>query len=216
MKAYNAEAQATVSPQKALQFLKEGNERFVNKNMLSRDLLNQVHDTANGQWPFAVILSCIDSRTSSELVFDQGIGDVFNARVAGNIINADILGSIEYACKVAGSKLIAVVSHSKCGAVVSACKDVKVGNITELLSKVRPAVIEVEERMPNADYTNNDFVESVAHQNALNSLHQILERSEMLRDMFDNGEIGLVVGHHDVSTGKVNFMHEMFKERMMA
>lgn len=212
MKAHNAETQSTVTPQKALQFLKEGNERFVNKQMFQRDFVDQVQDTSNGQWPFAVILSCIDSRTSSELIFDQGIGDVFNARVAGNIINADILGSIEYACKVAGSKLILVVSHSKCGAVVSACKDIKVGNITELLSKIRPAVLQVEGKMPNTNYTNPDFVENVAHQNAMNSVNQILEKSEMLKEMYENGEIGLAIGHHDVSTGKVIFLKEMFRE----
>lgn len=210
MRAHNAETQASLTPRKALQFLKEGNDRFVNNLKLNRNLLNQVNDTRDGQWPFAVVLSCIDSRTSAELIFDQGLGDVFSVRIAGNVVNADILGSMEYACKVAGSKLILVVGHSKCGAVVSACKHVKLGNITELLSKIRPAVEEVADRNKPSAPDDPDHVEAVAHQNIQNSLEQILDRSSILKEMFLNGEIGLVGAYYDVETGVVEFMEEMF------
>lgn len=210
MKTHNAISQANLTPIQAFQFLKEGNERFINNLKLNRNLLNQVNDTRDGQWPFAVVLSCIDSRTSAELIFDQGLGDVFSVRIAGNVVNADILGSMEYACKVAGSKLIMVVGHSKCGAVVSACKHVKLGNITELLSKIRPAVEEVaEKRKPNAP-DESEHVEAVAHQNIQNSLEQILERSSILKEMYQNKEIGLVGAYYDVETGVVEFMEEMF------
>lgn len=210
MRAHNAETQASLTPKKALQILKEGNERFVNNLKINRNLLNQVNDTRDGQWPFAVVLSCIDSRTSAELIFDQGLGDVFSVRIAGNVVNADILGSMEYACKVAGSKLILVVGHSKCGAVVSACKHVKLGNITELLSKIRPAVEEVADRNKPSAPDDADHVEAVAHQNIQNSLEQILDRSSILKEMFQNGEIGLVGAYYDVETGVVEYMEEMF------
>jgi len=210
MKVHNAISQANLTPRQAFQFLKEGNERFVNNLKLNRNLLNQINDTRHGQWPFAVVLSCIDSRTSAELIFDQGLGDVFSVRIAGNVVNADILGSMEYACKVAGSKLIMVVGHSKCGAVISACKHVKLGNITELLSKIRPAVEEVAQRNHPSTPDAPEHVEAVAHQNIKNSLEQILERSSILNEMYQNGEIGLVAAYYDVETGVVEFMDEMF------
>jgi carbonic anhydrase len=210
MKAHSAETQATVSPKKALQFLKDGNKRFVSNLKLNRNLLQQVNDTKDGQWPFAVVLSCIDSRTSAELVFDQGLGDIFSVRVAGNVVNTDILGSMEYACKVAGSKLIVVLGHSKCGAVVSACKEVKMGNITELLSKVRPSVDEVRAKMPQAASDSSEFVEAVAHNNISFTMDQILERSKILNQLFEEGQIGLVGAYYDVETGEVEFMHEYF------
>jgi carbonic anhydrase len=210
MKAHTAETQATVSPKKALQFLKDGNERFVSNLKLNRNLLQQVNDTKDGQWPFAVVLSCIDSRTSAELVFDQGLGDIFSVRVAGNIINTDILGSMEYACKVAGSKLIIVLGHSKCGAITSACKDVKMGNITELLGKVRPSVDGVKAQMPHAQNDSTEFVEAVAHFNVSYTMDQILERSKILNELYEKGEIGLVGAYYDVETGEVEFMHEQF------
>ena len=140
MKAHNKETQAQMTPRKALQFLQEGNNRFINNLKANRNLLEQVNETRDGQWPFATILSCIDSRTSAELIFDQGLGDIFSVRIAGNIVNTDILGSMEFACKVAGSKLIVVLGHSKCGAVKGACDHVEMGNLTELLSKIQPAV----------------------------------------------------------------------------
>lgn len=140
MKTLNKELQAQITPRKALEILKEGNGRFMKNLQTDRDLLKQANETRDGQWPFATILSCIDSRTSAELIFDQGLGDVFSVRIAGNIVNTDILGSMEFACKVAGSKLIVVLGHSKCGAVKGACDHVEMGNLTELLSKLQPAV----------------------------------------------------------------------------
>jgi carbonic anhydrase len=212
MKAHNAETQASVTPQKALQFLKEGNHRFVNNLKLNRNLLAQVNDTRDGQWPFAVVLSCIDSRTGAELIFDQGLGDIFSIRVAGNILNPDILGSMEYACKVAGSKLILVVGHSKCGAVASACKDVKLGNITELLSKIRPSVLEAQEDAPNLSNTSSEFIEKVAHININNTVEQIFEKSPILKELYESGEIGVAGGYYDVESGEMEFTIEMIPE----
>lgn len=212
MKAHNAETQSTVTPQKALQFLKEGNHRFVNNLKLNRNLLSQVNDTRDGQWPFAVVLSCIDSRTGAELIFDQGLGDIFSIRVAGNILNPDILGSMEYACKVAGSKLILVVGHSKCGAVASACKDVKLGNITELLSKIRPSVLEAQEVSPNLSNTSSEFIEKVAHININNTVEQIFQKSPILKELYESGEIGVAGGYYDVESGEMEFTIEMIPE----
>jgi carbonic anhydrase len=208
MKAHNKETQATVTPNKALQFLKEGNERFVNNLKASRNLLEQVNDTRDGQWPFAVILSCIDSRTSAELIFDQGLGDVFSVRIAGNVVNTDILGSMEFACKVAGSKLIVVLGHSKCGAVKGACNHVEMGNLTELLSKIQPSVYEEKETLENRDASNGAFVENVASINVKRSVASILQRSPILKEMIDNGEIGIVGGMHNIETGMVEFYEE--------
>ena len=157
MKAHNKETQAQMTPRKALQFLQEGNNRFINNLKANRNLLEQVNETRDGQWPFATILSCIDSRTSAELIFDQGLGDIFSVRIAGNIVNTDILGSMEFACKVAGSKLIVVLGHSKCGAVKGACDHVKLGNLTELLSKIQPAVYEESTITEDRSSSNSAF-----------------------------------------------------------
>ena len=146
MSTLTKEIQDSISPNRAVEMLKEGNQRFLDKNELDRDLHLQVSQTSSGQFPYAVVLSCIDSRVPVELVLDQGVGDIFSARVAGNIINEDILGSIEYACGVAGSKAILVLGHTKCGAVTAACKDVELGNITALLSKVKPAIANIKLR----------------------------------------------------------------------
>ncbi|WP_461533251.1 carbonic anhydrase [Sinomicrobium sp.] len=212
MKAHTAETQSTVTPAKALEFLKEGNQRFVWNLRANRDLLSQVNDTKNGQFPFAVVLSCIDSRTSAELIFDQGLGDIFSARVAGNIINEDILGSMEYSCKVAGSKLIVVLGHSKCGAVTSACKDVKMGNITALLQKMQNSVDEVGRENPGIDAGAPEFVEAVAHHNVIRTMDEILKRSAVLKEMFKAGEIGIAGGYYDVASGKVEFIREILHD----
>ena len=145
MKAHTKDTQAAISPNMAVALLKEGNQRFVASQMANRDLLNQVNDTASGQYPFATVLSCIDSRVSAELIFDQGIGDIFSARVAGNIVNEDLLGSIEFACKLAGTKVFVILGHTACGAVKGACDDAKLGNLTILLDKIKPAVNAVSE-----------------------------------------------------------------------
>lgn len=209
MKAHNKETQAQMTPRKALQFLQEGNDRFINNLKAHRDLLEQVNETRYGQWPFATILSCIDSRTSAELIFDQGLGDIFSVRIAGNIVNTDILGSMEFACKVAGSKLIVVLGHSKCGAVKGACDHVKLGNLTELLSKIQPAVYEESTIIENRSSSNSDFVENVSEINVKRNVKNIIERSFVLEQMVENGEIGIVGAMHDIETGLVTFYDDV-------
>ena len=209
MKAHNKETQAQMTPRKALQFLKEGNDRFINNLKANRNLLEQVNETRDGQWPFATILSCIDSRTSAELIFDQGLGDVFSVRIAGNIVNTDILGSMEFACKVAGSKLIVVLGHSKCGAVKGACDHVEMGNLTELLSKIQPAVYEEKITTSERSSKNSEFVENVAEINVKRSVRNIIERSFVLEQMLDQGQIGIVGAMHDIESGKVTFYDDV-------
>ncbi len=206
MRTHSKETQNTTTPQMALQFLKEGNARFMNNLKMNRNLLEQVNDTKEGQWPFAVILSCIDSRTSAELIFDQGLGDVFSIRIAGNVVNEDILGSMEFACKVAGSKLIMVLGHSKCGAIKGACNHVELGNLTGLLEKVQPAIEKVKNQ--GSDTVNPEFIEAVAHANTLHTMELVLKRSPILKEMFENGEIGIAAGYYSVETGEVKFIKE--------
>ena len=198
------ESQASLTPEKALQMFVDGNNRFLENSMANRDLQGQVKETSGGQFPFAAVLSCIDSRVPAEVVFDQGIGDIFSARVAGNVVNTDILGSIEYACKVAGSKLIVVMGHTKCGAVTSACKDVELGNITSLLAKIKPAKEAVTNRI-GAD--GDDFVEKVSEQNVLESIENIRKNSSILADMEANGEIKIVGAIYAVESGKVSYLN---------
>jgi len=209
MKAHNKETQAQMTPRKALQFLQEGNNRFINNLKANRNLLEQVNETRDGQWPFATILSCIDSRTSAELIFDQGLGDIFSVRIAGNIVNTDILGSMEFACKVAGSKLIVVLGHSKCGAVKGACDHVKLGNLTELLSKIQPAVYEESTITEDRSSSNSAFVENVSEINVKRNVKNIIERSFVLEQMVENGEIGIVGAMHDIETGLVTFYDDV-------
>ena len=209
MKAHNKETQTQMTPRKALQFLKEGNDRFINNLKANRNLLEQVNETRDGQWPFATILSCIDSRTSAELIFDQGLGDIFSVRIAGNIVNTDILGSMEFACKVAGSKLIVVLGHSKCGAVKGACDHVKLGNLTELLSKIQPAVYEESTITEDRSSSNSAFVENVSEINVKRNVKNIIERSFVLEQMVENGEIGIVGAMHDIETGLVTFYDDV-------
>ncbi|MBK7941991.1 MAG: carbonic anhydrase [Flavobacteriales bacterium] len=205
MRTQTKETQSHLTPQKALDILIEGNKRFVSNLKANRDLLKQVNETSDGQHPFAVILSCIDSRTSAELIFDQGLGDIFSVRIAGNCVNEDILGSMEFACKVAGAKLIVVLGHSKCGAVKGACDDVRMGNLTALLNKIRPAVDDTKAAGAR-NSGNSEFVEAVAHRNVELALEQILERSPILKEMLAADEIGIVGGMYDVSTGEVDLI----------
>lgn len=200
--------QTAINPNMALELLKEGNKRFVNNLKANRNLLQQANETSDGQHPFAVILSCIDSRTSAELIFDQGLGDVFSVRIAGNIVNEDILGSMEFACKLAGAKIIVVLGHSKCGAVKGACDHAEMGNLTALLSKIRPAVDDETETTENRTSGNGTFVENVAAINVKRTVKAIKERSTILSQMISNGEIGIVGGMHELSTGKVTFYEE--------
>ena len=186
MKTLNKELQSKITPRKALEILQKGNDRFINNLKANRNLLEQVNDTSEGQWPFATVLSCIDSRTSAELIFDQGLGDIFSVRIAGNIVNTDILGSMEFACKVAGSKLIVVLGHTKCGAVKGACDHVEMGNLTELLSKLQPAVYAERETL-NVEHRNSKnsmFVENVAAINVRRSVKSIIERSTIHHHSF--------------------------------
>ncbi len=205
MKALTKETQAAITPHKAVQLLKEGNQRFVNNKKAGRDLLEQVGDTKSGQFPFATILSCIDSRVSSELIFDQGIGDIFSARVAGNFVNEDILGSMEFACKLAGTKLVLVLGHTSCGAVKGACDDAKMGNLTALISKIKPAVEAVAEPADAAlrNSKNIDFVNEVAVKNVHMTIDNIRKESEVLHEMEDQGEILILGGMYDINNGKV-------------
>ena len=207
MKAHTSDTQASVTPSRALEILKEGNTRFVNNLKVNRNLLQQANETRDGQWPFAVILSCIDSRTSAELIFDQGLGDVFSIRIAGNVVNTDIIGSIEFACKLAGSKLIVVLGHTNCGAVKGACDHVEMGNLTELLSKIQPAVYqETHTQSPKSRTSKNEtFVENVADLNVKRSVKAIVDRSNILAQMVEKGEIAIIGGKHHLDTGVVQF-----------
>lgn len=197
------ETQSKLTPTSTLQLLKEGNKRFIDKKMESRDLHEQVSITSGGQAPMAIVLGCVDSRVPLEVVFDMGIGDIFGARVAGNIVNEDILGSMEYACKVAGSKVVLVLGHTKCGAVTSACKGVELGNITALLSKIQPAVKKI---IKDGDEVTSDKVEEVVVLNTKMAMENIRKESPILAEMEDNGEIIIVGGIYDVSSGSVNFL----------
>jgi carbonic anhydrase len=201
------EAQARVTPATAMERLKTGNERFVSGRSAPRNLLKQVAATSEGQYPFATVVSCLDSRTSAELIFDQGIGDIFNARVAGNVVNPDILGSLGFASKAAGSKLIAVIGHTKCGAVKGACDHVQLGNLTGLLQRIEPAVKSTPSS-PGEDRTskNNAFVDRVAESNVRAAMDTIRRQSPILREMERKGEIAIVGGMHDLETGRVTFL----------
>ncbi|MEL6306113.1 MAG: carbonic anhydrase family protein [Bacteroidota bacterium] len=200
--------QAALTPSMALELLKEGNQRFVEQNQTPRDLIEQVKQTTSGQYPFATILSCIDSRVSAELVFDQGVGDIFSARVAGNIVNPDILGSIEFACKLAGTKIIVVLGHTSCGAVKGACDGAEMGNLTVLLSKIKPAVEAITEpedpKLRNSK--NSAFVNAVAEKNVYLTLDNLRQQSPILAEMEENGEILVVGAMYDIADGKVHFL----------
>ena len=208
MKTLTKAMQAAITPAMALQLLIEGNKRFVNNLKVNRNLLQQANETSDGQHPFAIILSCIDSRTSVELIFDQGLGDVFSVRIAGNIINEDILGSMEFACKIAGAKIIVVLGHNKCGAVKGACDHVEMGNLTALLAKLQPAVYDEQTVTQDRHSGNEEFVEKVTRINVKRTVHAILERSPILKDMLASGAIGLIGGLHDITTGEVNFYQD--------
>jgi len=200
------EAQKLLTPDQAIEMLKEGNRRFVNNQLTDKDLAAQVKHGANGQYPFAVILGCIDSRVPAEIVFDQGIGDIFNVRIAGNIINNDILGSIEYGCKVAGSKLVLVLGHTSCGAVKGAVQQVDLGHITELLSKVIPAINSITDPKPDSEEQLGPYVNKVAEINVHNSIKDIHERSSILKELEDEDTIKIIGALYDVKTGIVNFL----------
>ncbi len=204
--AQTAETQASISPIMAVELLKAGNERFVNNTPLNRDLGAQVNATATGQYPFATVISCIDSRIPTEIVFDQGVGDIFNARVAGNFVNEDILGSLEFACKLAGSKVIVVMGHTSCGAVKGACDNAQLGNLTQMLDKIMPAVKAVSTAPDELRNSSNlKFVNEVADKNVEMTVENIKTHSPVLKEMFDNGEIDIIGAMYDVKSGTVVF-----------
>ena len=205
MRVHTKETQSHLTPRMALDILQEGNDRFIKNLKAQRDLLGQVNATREGQWPFATILSCMDSRTSAELIFDQGLGDIFSLRIAGNIVNTDILGSMEFACKVACSKLIVILGHTKCGAVKGACDHVEMGNLTELLSKLQPAVYQERETL-NQEMRNSKnpvFVENVSSINVRRTVKSIIEQ------MVESGAIGVVGAMYNIDTGLVEFYDDV-------
>ena len=207
MKAHTKETQALMTPQTSLTALKEGNDRFLNGNQVARNLNAQVAETSAGQYPFATVLNCIDSRVSAEHIFDQGIGDLFSIRIAGNFVNEDILGSMEFACKLAGTKVLVVLGHTACGAVKGACDHARLGNLTTLINKLEPAVDAVASPAEESERTsaNSQFVDAVAAKNVEMTIADIREKSPILKEMEDNGEIQIVGGMYDISTGKVSF-----------
>ena len=194
----------SLTPENALQMLKDGNHRFVTNLKMNRNLLQQVNDTSDEQYPFALILSCIDSRTSAELIFDQGLGDIFSCRIAGNILNDDILGSMEFACKVAGAKLIMVLGHSECGAIKGACNHVKMGNLTGLLKKIRVVVKEFS-KDKRVNQQSSDFIDLISKENVKNVLKNIPKKSKIIRDLVKNKKIIIVGAMYDISSGIVDF-----------
>jgi carbonic anhydrase len=224
MRTLTKEVQDSLTPSQAIELLMDGNKRFINNLKVNRNLLQQVNETSEGQHPFAVILSCIDSRTSAELVFDQGLGDIFSCRVAGNVLNEDILGSMEFACKLAGAKVIVVLGHTRCGAIKGACNNVKMGNLTSLLEKIKPVIDLEKQRDGDSQPSDPAFAENVAKQNVKYVIEQIAERSEVLADMLEKGEIAIAGGMYEVETGKVDLFeiingektHENVKQQSMA
>ena len=205
MHAHTKETQATVTPGTALELLREGNQRFRDNLRAHRNLLQQVNETRLGQFPFAAVLSCIDSRTSAELIFDQGLGDIFSIRIAGNVINDDILGSMEFACRVGGSKLVVVLGHSGCGAIKGACDGVQLGNLTTLLNKIQPSVYLEKKTTENRSSQNTAFVDRVTDIQVRRSTDAVVSQSAVLRQMIEAGEVGLVGATYSVESGAVEF-----------
>jgi carbonic anhydrase len=210
MKTHTSDTQATITPVKALEVLKEGNMRFVNNLRVNRNLLQQANETRDGQWPFATIVSCIDSRTSAELIFDQGLGDIFSIRIAGTVINTDVIGSLEFACEIAGSKLVVVLGHTSCGAIKGACDHVELGSLTELLSKIQPAVYEERATRDAAERHSGNaaFVENVASLNVRRSVRTIVNRSYILEQRIENGGTAIIGAKHDLASGLVEFFDD--------
>ena len=208
MRTHSKETQSSLTPDLALQILKEGNQRFMQNLKANRNLLQQVNETSAGQFPFATILSCIDSRTSAELIFDQGLGDIFSIRIAGNILNEDILGSMEFATKLVGTKVILVLGHTKCGAIVGACNHVEMGNLTTLLNKVQPAIYKETVTRDNRTGSNPAFVKNVTELNVHLTIERIRRESPIIAELESNGKIKIVGAMYDVENGQVTFYNE--------
>ncbi|WP_133136745.1 carbonic anhydrase family protein [Legionella rowbothamii] len=208
MKTIGKKEQHNITPDQAIDLLHKGNQRFVQNLRFNRNLLQQVNETADGQYPFATILSCIDSRTPAELIFDQGLGDIFSIRIAGNIVNEDILGSLEFACKAAGSKLIVVLGHTNCGAIKGACDDAQLGSLTQLLEKIKPAIQQEKTFKENRNGANLAYVNEVARINIKNSIQNILNKSSIIAELKEQETIKIIGGLYDVSSGEVLFFDE--------
>ena len=208
MKAHDRDSQSAMTPEKAKQILIEGNKRFQKSLKADRDLMGQVNDTADGQYPLATILSCIDSRVSSELIFDQGIGDIFSVRIAGNFVNTDILGSMEFACKLAGTPLIVIMGHTSCGAIKGACDRARLGNLSHLIRRLEPAVTATATPVSKDQRTSKNlvFVDAVARTNVEMTIEQLRDVSPVLAQMEEAGEIKVIGAMYDISTGVVDFI----------
>lgn len=207
-KTTSATTQSAMTPKQALLRLKEGNQRFLTTTMKERDYLGQAKRSSYGQFPWAVVLNCMDSRSIPELIFDQGLADLFVLRVAGNILNEDILGSMEFATKAAGSRLIVVLGHTSCGAIAGACRDVKLGHLDHVLNKIKPVVAPTEKSIGTHDCSKPELIDAIAKNNALEVARQIQERSPIIRNLIATGQVGIVAGIHDIKTGKVIFFEE--------
>ncbi|USQ14471.1 carbonic anhydrase [Legionella lytica] len=208
MKTIGKKEQHNITPDQAIDLLHKGNQRFIQNLRFNRNLLQQVNETADGQFPFATILSCIDSRTPAELIFDQGLGDVFSVRIAGNIVNEDIIGSLEFACKAAGSKLIVVLGHTNCGAIKGACDNAQLGSLTQLLEKIKPAIQQEKTFKEDRNGSNLAYVNEVAKININNSIQNILNKSNIIKELIEQKTIKIIGGLYDVSSGEVLFFEE--------
>ncbi len=208
MKSHYWESRQSLTPDMALTFLKEGNQRFLNNLRINRNLLQLVNETAEKQFPFAAILSCSDSRISTELIFDQGLGDIFSIRLAGNVASPNAIGSMEYACAELGSKLVVVLGHTNCGAVKAACDDVAFGNMNHLLEHIRFAISLETKSQHSRNSSNKGFVNNVSQLNVLHNMQIIVESSSILREMIENEEIDIIGAMYDIETGKVTFLEE--------
>ncbi|HEY1008841.1 MAG: carbonic anhydrase [Daejeonella sp.] len=210
MKHHKGQTRDSLTPEIALEFLKEGNARFCNSLRYNRDFMQTVSETAEGQWPFAAVLSCSDSRVVTELIFDQGLGDIFSVRLAGNIASQQAIASMEYTCKVLGSKLIVVLGHTGCGAVKAACDGVEIGNLGSLTKMILPAIESETSTKANRVSSNTEFLNNVLHNNVHHQIQTIVSGSQLIREMLHAGEIGIIGGVYDISTGSVDFFNEMF------
>ncbi|WP_299761436.1 carbonic anhydrase family protein [uncultured Dokdonia sp.] len=214
MKALNKDTQAAITPADSLQRLKDGNARFTSTSQAQRNLLEQVSDTSGGQWPHAVVLSCIDSRVPVETIFDQGIGDIFSARVAGNVVSPHITASIEYGCKVAGSRVVVILGHTGCGAVKTAIQDanavspLQLGSIRSLLDNIKPSVhaVQTPDTISERTYENKEFFDAVVYKNVALTIENLKNDSPVLKEMEENKEIKIVGAVYSVGDGKVTFM----------
>lgn len=207
-KTLTQEKQQQLTPKQALQRLKDGNKRFLTNQLIERDYLKQAKQSSYGQFPFAVILNCMDSRSVPELIFNQGLADLFTLRVAGNVLNNDILGSMEFATKIVGARLIVVLGHTGCGAVSGACNNVKLGHLTDFITKIIPSVKPAMEETGIKNCDDPKLIDVIAQKNAAQVVNQIFQRSEILKEMISSKQVGIVSAIHDIRTGEIYFFEE--------